>query len=127
MHKIFVALKKQINMHLTISHPIPKESRALAELVRKQVQLIDSNAKIILFGSRARGDAIMDSDWDFLVLTERKDTDALADQLRKRILREVELKYDAAISLIVKNISIWQNDYAVTNIYESIADEGILL
>ena len=127
MHKIFVALKKQINMHLVISHPIPKESRALAELVRKQVQLIDSNAKIILFGSRARGDAAMDSDWDFLVLTDRKDTDALADQLRKRILREVELKYDAAISLIVKNISIWQNDYAVTNIYESIADEGILL
>ena len=69
----------------------------------------------------------MDSDWDFLVLTERKDTDALADQLRKKILREVELKYDVAISLIVKNISIWQNDYAVTNIYESIADEGILL
>jgi len=127
MHKLFVALEKQINMHITISQPKPGESKALAELVKRQVQLVDSNAKIILFGSRARGDAAMDSDWDFLVLTERKDTDALADQLRKRILMEVELKYDAAISLIVKNISIWQNDYAVTNIYESIADEGILL
>lgn len=118
---------KQKYMLISISQPIPDERKALAELVKRQVQLVDATASVILFGSRARGDAAIDSDWDFLVLTEREDTDLLADQLRRKMLREVELKYDAAISLIVKNASVWQNDYAVTNIYESIADEGIRL
>lgn len=88
---------------------------------------MDSTASVILFGSRARGDAALDSDWDFLVLTENTNTDAFAGQLRKIMLREVELKYDAAISLIVKNAAEWHNDYAVTNIYESITEEGIQL
>jgi predicted nucleotidyltransferase len=114
-------------MQALTSHIIPAESRAMAALVKKQVLLADNAAKVILFGSRARGDAAKDSDWDFLVLTQQANTDALADKLRKIMLREVELKYDVAVSLIVKNEAVWQNEYAVTNIYESIAEEGILL
>ena len=96
-------------------------------MVKKQVELADSSAKVILFGSRARGDAAKDSDWDFLILTQRADTDTLADVLRKAMLREVELKNEVAVSLIVKNALIWESDFAVTNIYESIAEEGITL
>ncbi|HEY5464950.1 MAG TPA: nucleotidyltransferase domain-containing protein [Hanamia sp.] len=109
------------------SHIIPSESRTIAALVKKQILQTDAGASVILFGSRARGDAENDSDWDFLVLTQQSDTDLLSDKLRKTILREVELKYDVAISLLVKNADLWQSDYAVTNIYESINDEGILL
>ncbi len=109
------------------SHIIPAESKALAALVKKQVQLADGTAQVILFGSRARGDAAEDSDWDFLVLTEKTNTDELANQLRKIMLREVELKHDVAISLMVKNKWVWQRNYAVTNIFESIAEEGIEL
>lgn len=109
------------------SHIIPAESRAIATLVKNQILLTDATASVILFGSRARGDAEQDSDWDFLVLTQQKDTDLLSDKLRKIMLREVELKYDVAISLMVKNKSLWQSDYAITHIFESINDEGILL
>lgn len=80
-----------------------------------------------MFGSRACGDAENESDWDFLVLTSQTDIDVLSDKLRKIILREVELKYNVAISLMVKNADVWQSDYAVTNIYESINEEGISL
>ena len=116
-------------MQVLISHNIPAESKAIAALVKKQVMLADSTALLILFGSRARGDASVDSDWDFLVLTQHTDTytERLADELRKIILREVELKYDVAISLIVKNKTVWENDYAVTNIYQSITEEGVEL
>lgn len=109
------------------SHIIPSESRAIAALVKKQILLTDATASVILFGSRARGDAEDDSDWDFLVLTQQTDTDGLSDKLRKKLLREVELKYNVAISLMLKNASLWQSDYAVTNIFESINEEGILL
>lgn len=117
----------KIKMQPLISHNIPSESRAIAALVKTQILLMDSTASIILFGSRARGDAEDDSDWDFLVLTQQTDTDLLSDKLRKIILRKVELKYNVAISLMVKNAALWQSDYALTNIYESINEEGILV
>ena len=87
-------------------HTIPLESKGISYLVKSCISLYDVTAKVILFGSRARGDASQDSDWDFLVLTDRKDAEALADVLRKKICEEVELKYDTAVSLIVKNKNI---------------------
>ena len=106
---------------------IPAESIVVAKSVKKCILLADATATVILFGSRARGDAENDSDWDFLVLTEKSDIDSISQELRKIMLREVELKYGVAISLLVKNIRTWQSEYAVTNIYESIIEEGIEL
>jgi uncharacterized protein len=114
-------------MQVLSSHTIPAESRTVAALVKKYIRLADATASVILFGSRVRGDAEDDSDWDFLVLTKKQDAGVLADELRKIKLREVELKYNVAISLVVKNAILWESDYPVTNIYESITEEGVLL
>ena len=108
-------------------HAIPSESQTIASLVKQQIIKSDATAQVILFGSRARGDAENESDWDFLVLTTQKDTEILSDKLRKIILRNVELKYNIAVSLIVKNIVLWENNYSPTNIYQSINEEGILV
>lgn len=108
-------------------HTVPSESTAIAGLVKSKIVSMDETASVILFGSRARGDAEEDSDWDFLILTQQNDTDSFADKFRKIILREVELKYNVAISLMVKNAISWQADYRVTNIFRSINEEGILL
>lgn len=108
-------------------HTIPSESQTIASLVKQQIINSDATAQVILFGSRARGDAENESDWDFLVLTTQKDTEILSDKLRKIILRNVELKYNIAVSLIVKNIVLWETKYSPTNIYQSINEEGILV
>jgi uncharacterized protein len=39
--------------------------------VKQSLLSIDDKAIIILFGSRARGDASKDSDWDFLIVTHK--------------------------------------------------------
>ena len=114
-------------METLTSHIIPTESRAIASLVKEEILNVDATAAVILFGSRARGDAENESDWDFLVLTQKKETELLAEKLRKIMLRNIELNYDVSISLIVKNVSVWENKYSVTNIYRSIFEEGILL
>ncbi len=114
-------------MQVLTLHTIPAESMIVAALVKKCIQLFDASASVILFGSRARGDAENDSDWDFLVLTQKTDTGLVADELRKIMLKEVELRYSVAISLIVKNATLWESDYPITNIYESITEEGIRL
>ena len=46
------------------------QTRNIGRLIRKNVNEIDDNAEIILYGSRARGDERIDSDWDILVLTD---------------------------------------------------------
>ncbi|MEP7231321.1 MAG: nucleotidyltransferase domain-containing protein [Ginsengibacter sp.] len=78
-------------MYLIASNTIPPESKTVAALVKKEVIVADTTASVILFGSRARGDAESDSDWDFLVLTQHTNTDLLSDKLRKIMLRKVEL------------------------------------
>ena len=106
---------------------IPSERKPIAKLVKDKICMIDESASVILFGSRARGDASDNSDWDFLILTEQTDTDSLADTFRRLMLREVELKHNVVVSLIVKNKISWQTDYPVTNIFKSINEDGIVL
>ena len=88
---------------------------------------VDPLAMIILFGSWARGDASEESDWDFLVLSNTDDVETLASVMRRAIRIQVEMVHDIAVSLLVKNKMVWEEDYAVTNIYDSIQEEGIKL
>lgn len=43
----------------------------ILQTVKQTLHLVAPNAKIILFGSRARNDAQEDSDWDLLILIEK--------------------------------------------------------
>ena len=45
--------------------------RAFLREVKKAILALDPQAEVWLFGSRARGDARPDSDWDFLMLTDK--------------------------------------------------------
>jgi len=63
--------------------PTQPLTSTLAEIVRRIVAAIDPD-KIILFGSRARGDARPDSDYDLLVI---KDTTARTLTLEQQAYR----------------------------------------
>lgn len=103
------------------------EVRSFSEAVKNRIHNYDPEAKVILFGSRARGDAEPDSDWDLLVLTKRTDTEFLMGILLKDLLYQVEMPNDWIISLLVRNEAEWNDGYAVTPLYDSIQKEGIEL
>jgi len=95
------------------------------QAVKRSVHEIDPQAEVWLFGSRARGDARPDSDWDFLVLTERDLSGGGRWQFSDQMF-DVELETGRAISTIV-----WPQQerrrYAVTDLYANVMEDGIRL
>ncbi len=47
-----------------------EETKRISEQISEKIHEIDSAARVILYGSRARGEEREDSDWDILVLTD---------------------------------------------------------
>jgi uncharacterized protein len=93
--------------------------------VKIRVQGIDPNAKIFLFGSRARNDEKVDSDWDFLILTEKQVTQEFKNNICD-LLFEEELDSDQILTAIIQNIDIWKN-YSFSPIYKNIMKDSIEL
>lgn len=94
--------------------------------IKHQVQEIDPSAKVILYGSRARGDARPDSDWDILILV-KSDVDISAEQLFRHKLYDVELELGESFSTYVYNQSQWKSKYRMTPLYKNIAKEGLTI
>ena len=92
-------------------------------LVKAAVSKIDKNSEVILFGSRARGDARPASDLDFLILLNTDVSKEAKNEIIRK-LYDLELSTDAVISSIIHTRKEWKNR-AVTPIYKAIQKEGI--
>ena len=114
-------LLTQINRKL----PADENSNKIISKLKEIIFNYDKTSEIILFGSRARGDWSNESDWDFLILTGIILTEKCKDELRIKILNQIELPLDETVFVIVKNKIDWEDSYAVTNIYQSISEDGI--
>lgn len=87
----------------------------------------EPNAKIYLYGSRARGDHRKDSDWDILILV---DYEPISSELEKNItdpLYDLEFETGEVISPMVYSENEWNSKYKVTSYYQTVMNEGILL
>ncbi len=97
---------------------------ALNEVVEElREKLRDCLVAIVLFGSRARGDAHEESDWDILVIAHD-----LPDRSFRRhtfLKAQLPLKWRAAISLIAKTPK--EFEAALPAFYLDIALDGIVL
>jgi predicted nucleotidyltransferase len=91
--------------------------------IKNVVLQYDDKARVILFGSRARGDHKEDSDWDLLVLTEMETNADFTSNLIDKIF-ELELEFTQAVSPIIVDKQTWE-DWAVMPLYKNIAKEGI--
>lgn len=92
-------------------------------LVKEAVTRIDSQAKVILFGSRSRGDFRSDSDWDFLIVLSDKKSLELLDMIREQ-LYDIELSTGQIITSIIEDQSTWSK-YEESEIYKNIQQDGI--
>lgn len=104
-----------------------KENKVkILDMIRTTVHTVAPDAKIILFGSQARGDAKTESDWDILILLDRS-----ADS-RFEYYKITDPLYDLGwltnnhFSAIVYSKPEWEKR-KFTPFYKSIEKEGIVL
>ena len=98
----------------------------IATRIRTEIKRIDPKAKVVLFGSRARGDAKKDSDWDLLILIDNLNISELEDLFRDKIY-DLELETGEIISMFVYNNKDWTSRHKLTPLYKSIKKEGVVL
>lgn len=91
--------------------------------VKNKIHKIDPEARIFLFGSRARKDYRNDSDWDFLILTQREITPELKNIINDSLF-ETELDTDQVLTSIIQNSFTWEN-YSNTPIYKNVKRDSI--
>ena len=99
--------------------------------IRKQIKRLvsetDTSARVILFGSRARGNAQADSDWDILILLNKQDISIKDEQVFRHKLYDLELKIGVPISTFVYSLQDWGNKLLHTPLHQNIQREGIVL
>ena len=80
-------------------------------------------AKLVLFGSRARGDAEPDSDIDVMIVLDGPLDDWAETQRTTKVTSEVSIKYDTAISRVFATPSDADSEKAA--FYENVRREGV--
>jgi uncharacterized protein len=80
----------------------------LVRTITGKIRSVDPDARVILFGSRARGDARQDSDWDILVVTQTPEP-ASAERQILDDLYDLELDTGAVIMPVVCSEREWND------------------
>lgn len=103
------------------------EQTAIQKLLKKLVELYPDNIqRVILFGSKARGDFNADSDTDLLVLADRENW-TLRNDIWKTAAH-IELDYDLIFNIQLISIERWtQMSEERFSICRNVEREGITL
>ncbi len=113
----------QLNTHKAIS----KSERILLNRCRQAIRSIDPLAEVILYGSRARGEALPDSDYDLLILTNNK-VSLKKEDLFCRQLFPIELETGAVLTVIALSRKDWDSSlYKAMPLYQNVRKDGIVL
>ena len=101
--------------------------QVMLDLIKQNVHEVEPTAQVWLYGSRVRGEAHEDSDWDVLVLSAK---DKLSFKEEERFMDNIcnlMVSTGQAILLFAYGVKDWHTRHAVTPFYQSVQSEAVLL
>ncbi|MEQ8190324.1 MAG: nucleotidyltransferase domain-containing protein [Candidatus Eremiobacterota bacterium] len=100
-------------------------SENFLKIIKEAILKIDPGAHIILYGSRARNNHKIDSDWDFLILLKEK-PDLQKTEAIRDVLYDIELDSGEIITTIIRDINEWNSTlYKATSFYKNVTKDAI--
>ena len=99
----------------------------LLSQIKKIVKDRDPSAKIYLYGSRSRGEATSESDWDLLILLNRDNIPLDVEREITYPLYDLEFETGSLISPAVYSEKEWNSKFSITPFYKNVMKEGKLL
>ncbi len=104
-----------------------RRERELLQRIKNAVLAILPDAEVLLYGSRARGDARKDSDWDILILTDQPIDQHIEETLWQQIV-DIELAVNEAIMAIIKNRQEWNSSISkISHFYKNVEKDAITI
>jgi predicted nucleotidyltransferase len=105
-----------------------EEHQQLLKRIKSTILALEPGAEVYLYGSRARGDAEEDSDWDVLVLLDGEITYERQRQIRNA-LYDIEITTLMLISTIIRPRTIWHTDRLIqaTPFYKNVRADALTL
>lgn len=97
-------------------------------ILKKIISVVNKTApdsEVYLYGSQARGDSKKLSDWDLLILLNRKKISFDFETLFMDEFYELELETGEIFSPLIYSKKDWDSSHFITPLYENIKKEGI--
>jgi len=95
--------------------------------IREAVHSVEPEANLILYGSRARGTASPESDWDLLILVDGEISNDRVDRIRSQ-LYEVEWDTGEVITSVIRTKAEWHSKtWRAMPFHQRVETEGIAL
>ena len=99
----------------------------LLQRCKKAITNIVSDADVILYGSRARGDGDEDSDYDILVIVNGPVDIALEEKILSNVY-PLELESERMLTLIVYSKQQWDSPlYRAMPFHKNVERDGVLI
>ena len=103
-----------------------RHKQIINAITGKARQIVPPGTEVILFGSRARGDARDDSDWDVLILLDKESITSQDIDDYTYPLRELGWIYNQCINVILYTKKDWNKGIS-SPLRQNVIEEGIRL
>jgi len=101
--------------------------RQLLAECKAAIREVVPEARLILYGSRARGDAHEDSDYDLLVLVDRQVDMSLERAIVDRLV-PLEVRMGKALTALIYNRSQWDSAlHRAMPLHQNVMREGVAI
>jgi uncharacterized protein len=105
---------------------VKQKENYILKKVKHILKAVAPDARILLYGSRARGDAQIDSDWDILVILNKQKLEPSDYDLISYPVYELGWQEDVMFSVKLYTRSEWVKR-SFTPFYKNVERDGIVL